>query len=59
MLGDNSPISEDSRTWSQDRGVSGKSLAGKPFVVIDPSCQLSLWGMQIQVPDPMRIRYIR
>ena len=59
VLGDNSPVSEDSRTWTEDRFVSSKSLVGKPFVVIFPSCEISLGGWHIQVPDLARIRYIR
>ncbi len=63
VLGDNNPISEDSRTWgtyaSQDPMVSHKSLAGKPFMVLYPACDLSLAGWHIQVPDLTRIRYIR
>ena len=59
VLGDNSPVSEDSRTWTENRFVSLKSLVGKPFVVIYPACEISLGGWQIQVPDLTRIRYIR
>jgi signal peptidase I len=59
VLGDNSPISEDSRTWTADRMVRRKSLVGKPFMVIYPACGLSLGRWQIQVPDLTRIRYIR
>jgi signal peptidase I len=63
VLGDNNPISEDSRTWGQDGRqdpmVSQKWLAGKPFLVIYPACGLSLAGWHIQVPDLARIRYIR
>jgi signal peptidase I len=59
VLGDNSPISEDSRTWKDDRFVSVKSLVGKPFVVIFPAHGISLGGWKIQVPDLTRIRYIR
>lgn len=59
VLGDNSPVSEDSRTWTEDRFVSLKSMVGKPFVVIFPSCEISLGGWRIQVPDLSRIRYIR
>jgi signal peptidase I len=59
VLGDNSPISEDSRTWTEDRFVSLKSLVGKPFLVIFPFCEISLGGWRIQVPDLARIRYIR
>ncbi len=68
VLGDNNPISEDSRTWaqnsrgqnsSQDPMVSHKFLAGKPFIVIYPARGFSLAGRQFQVPDLMKIRYIR
>jgi signal peptidase I len=59
VLGDNSPISEDSRTWAEDRLIRPKSFAGKPFVVIYPACGFSLGGWHIQVPDLTRIRYIR
>jgi signal peptidase I len=59
VLGDNSPISEDSRTWTGDRFVSHKSLMGKPFVVIFPAREISLGGWRIQVPNLTRIRYIR
>ena len=63
VLGDNSPVSEDSRTWSKggpDGGsVDAKFLLGKPLVAI-PSTQLRLWGdWHFQVPNPARIRYIR
>lgn len=59
VLGDNSPISEDSRTWTGDRFVSLNSFVGKPFVVIYPSREIFLGGGSIQVPDLGRIRYIR
>jgi signal peptidase I len=59
VLGDNSPISEDSRTWTENRMVRHNSLLGKPFVVIYPACGLTLGRLYIQVPDLSRIRYIR
>ena len=59
VAGDNSPISEDSRTWTKDRFVSLKSLVGKPFLVVFPSCGISVGEWSIQVPDLARIRYIR
>jgi signal peptidase I len=59
VLGDNSPVSEDSRTWTEERLVSRKSLVGKPFVVIFPAREVSLGEWSIQVPDPARMRYIR
>jgi signal peptidase I len=59
VVGDNSPISEDSRTWTENRFVDHNSLVGKPFVVIYPACEISLGRWHIQVPDLLRIRYIR
>ena len=53
------PLSEDSRTWAEERFVSRKSLVGKPFVVIFPPREISLGGWRIQVPDLARMRYIR
>ena len=59
VLGDNSPISEDSRSWTEDPLVNSSSLAGKPFVVIYASREISLGGWPTEVPDFSRIRYIR
>ena len=59
VLGDNSPISEDSRTWTEHRFVNLKSFVGKPFLVIFPSREIPLGGWRIRVPDFTRIRYIR
>jgi signal peptidase I len=59
VLGDNSTISEDSRTWRDERFVSRRSIVGKPFVVIFPARGISLHGWQSEVPDLGRIRYIR
>ncbi len=59
VLGDNSPVSEDSRTWAEQGAIDAKLLAGKPLVAI-PSVSLSLgerW--HFQVPNPTGIRYIR
>ena len=59
VLGDNSPISEDSRTWPERGAVDAKLLVGKPLVAI-PSVPLSLWGRwHFQVPNPAGIRYIQ
>jgi signal peptidase I len=59
VLGDNSPISEDSRTWPEGGAVDAKCLLGKPLAAI-PSIQLLSWGRwHFQVPNPARIRYIR
>ncbi len=59
MLGDNSPISDDSRTWPQGPCVPAKLLFGKPLVVHFPARQVDLWGWRIQLPDLSKIRYIR
>jgi signal peptidase I len=58
VLGDNSPVSEDSRQWSQWGEVDAKLFVGKPLVAITPA-RLSLGGWwHFQVPNPARIRYI-
>ncbi len=62
MLGDNSPVSVDSRHWKSP-GVSRSLLIGKPLLVHLPSRPGTVrWGAerrQIRVPDFSRIRYIR
>jgi signal peptidase I len=59
VLGDNSPVSEDSRTWPNGGAIDAKFLVGKPLAAI-PSVQLTPWGdWHFQVPNPARIRYIR
>lgn len=62
VLGDNSPISSDSRAWD-DPAVSRDLLIGKPLIVHLPSHQLSFdWGGEtryFRVPDLSRIRWIR
>ncbi len=62
VLGDNSPVSLDSRRW--DNGaVPLKLLLGKPFVVHLPSRQMEIrigeTIRHIRVPDFSRVRYIR
>ncbi len=59
VLGDNSPFSQDSRTWSPGPGVPSKSLIGKVFLVHLPARHARLFGRDFQVPDAARIRYIR
>jgi signal peptidase I len=59
VLGDNSPISEDSRTWPGGPAVSAKLLVGKPLVVHFPARLVAVGPWRFQVPDPARIRYIR
>lgn len=58
-LGDNSPISQDSREWlAANRSIklTRDRFIGKPFVVHLPS---QTWGSVISIPDWSRIRYIR
>ncbi|MBN2293823.1 MAG: signal peptidase I [Pirellulales bacterium] len=59
VLGDNSPISSDSRNWSVDPGVPAKLLVGKPLAVHLPVRVVKVAGCQFKVPDIGRIRYIR
>jgi signal peptidase I len=71
VLGDNSPISEDSRIWSESAAIDAKWLLGKPLIAISsvchsfafpaiPSVPCSCGGpCYFQVPNLARIRYIR
>jgi len=59
VLGDNSPISEDSRTWPEGPAVPRHALIGKPCLLHFPARHLALGRWQIQVPDAGRIGYIR
>jgi signal peptidase I len=59
VLGDNSPLSEDSRTWPSGPGVPASLLIGKPLLVHFPACRVDLGRWHFQVPNPARIRYIR
>lgn len=59
VLGDNSPLSEDSRAWEDSPAVPEELLVGRPIVVHIPS-RRAVWGsLQLQIPDTNRIRYIR
>lgn len=58
VLGDNSPVSEDSRSWPGGPGVAAGLMVGKPLLVHWPMRQARLGQWQFQVPDPARIRYI-
>jgi len=62
MLGDNSPVSLDSRSWT-DAAVPGHLLLGKPLMVHLPSKPGSLKiGNSVahfRIPDVSRMRYIR
>lgn len=61
VLGDNSPVSNDGRSWS-DGAVKDFQLIGKPFVVHLPSRpgEIILGGRTryIRIPDFRRMRYI-
>jgi len=59
VLGDNSPASEDSRTWDLQPAVHADLLIGKPLLVHLPSRCVRVAGRQFQVPDLGGIRYIR
>lgn len=58
VLGDNSPVAEDSRTWHGRYPVLEKSLIGRPFMIFFPAKSVRLGDWQFQVPDPRRIGYI-
>jgi signal peptidase I len=62
VLGDNSPVSNDSRFWSEGPVVPGSMFVGKPLLVHLPGqlVPLKVFGRSVcWVPDPRRIRYIR
>ena len=62
VLGDNSPVSNDSRFWPGSPVVRSEMLLGKPFLVHLPSrgLPLKVFGDETYwVPDPREIRYIR
>jgi signal peptidase I/rubredoxin len=62
VLGDNSPVSNDGRSWAH-AAIKQSQLIGKPLVVHLPSRpgRISLGGFTryIRVPDFGQIRYIR
>jgi signal peptidase I len=62
VLGDNSPVSNDSRFWARGPVVRRDDLVGKPFLVHLPSqvVPVRVFGWTVSwVPDPREIRYIR
>ncbi|MDG3006323.1 signal peptidase I [Paludisphaera mucosa] len=61
VLGDNSPVSNDSRFWTQGPVVPRELFLGKPFLVHLPGrvVALEVFGRSLYwIPDPRRIRYI-
>ncbi|MGH7136976.1 MAG: S26 family signal peptidase, partial [Pirellulales bacterium] len=58
VLGDNSPASLDSRSWSPS-GVAAAHLIGKPILAWPSRVQSDWRGWQFQVPAISRLRYIR
>jgi signal peptidase I len=62
VLGDNSPVSNDSRFWPESPVVRRELFVGKPFLVHLPSqaVPLQVFGREVYwIPDPREIRYIR
>ncbi|MGO8749489.1 MAG: S26 family signal peptidase [Thermoguttaceae bacterium] len=58
LLGDDSSISEDSRTWPEGPAVLQSQFLGKPLLVHFPARRVGLGGWHFQVPDLAKIRYI-
>ena len=62
VLGDNSPVSSDSRNWTNG-AISTSHLIGKPMIVHLPSSLRALrfagTDYLIRLPDYSRIRYVR
>jgi len=61
VLGDNSPVSNDSRFWAAGPVVPLSMFVGKPFLVHLPGrvVPLEVFGRPLYwIPDPRRIRYI-
>lgn len=62
VLGDNSPLSRDSRSWPEATRLGKGLFLGKPLIVHLPSrkSRLSIgpWKTEIRIPEFSRIRYI-
>jgi signal peptidase I len=62
VLGDNSPVSQDSRSWTETTVLTKELFLGKPLVVHLPSrkkrIQIGGWQTEIRIPEFSRMRYI-
>lgn len=62
VMGDNSPVSFDSRRWDE-APVDRKLLLGKPFLVHLPSkpgrLRIGKYDMHLRIPDVGRIRFLK
>ena len=62
VLGDNSPVSKDSRSWTDKTVLTNELLLGKPLVVHLPSrkkrIRIGGWQTEIRIPEFSRMRYI-
>jgi signal peptidase I len=59
VVGDNSEVSIDSRSWSDGPGIPASLLVGRSLLVHFPCRGIMIGGRHFQVPDILRIRYIR
>jgi signal peptidase I len=63
VLGDNSPISDDSRSWARlpdaNPAVLSGDIVGRPLIVFYSPLEINCFDRHFQVPDLTRIRYIR
>jgi len=59
VLGDNSPLSEDSRRWGAGRAVTRGDLVGRPVFAFPAPERVKLGPVWIQVPRLGKFRYIR
>ena len=59
VLGDNSPVSADSRHWPDGGAVEANLLVGKPLAAISSLQFAPFPAWRFTVPNPAGIRYIR
>lgn len=58
VLGDNSPLSDDSRMWELGPAVPANMLVGRPLFVHLPSRLWDVGSLTLQVPDLSKMRAI-